>query len=149
MITGTLTSIADLTIEGQKAFQLAWTIYTLHLKQYSDEKNSIKELKNWVTSSITLYYFDSACKLTESIHVWYTNIIEHSRVSKGIILTAARDKYKEAVTVLRKTPKDFDAWLGNWEQAMSYAQSKKVPEAQSISSWFDDFLHAVDPLMSY
>src|SRR5436305_7829484 len=27
--TGTPTSIADLTIEGQKAFQLAWTIYTL------------------------------------------------------------------------------------------------------------------------
>ena len=32
---------------------------------------------------------------------------------------------------------------------MSYAQSKKVPEAQLVSSWFDDFLRAVDPLMGY
>ena len=66
-----------------------------------------------------------------------------------MIITAARDKYKEAVTVLKKPPRDFDAWLNCWEQAMSYAQSKRVPEAQSISSWFDDFLRAVDPLMGY
>ena len=138
-----------MTIEGQKAFQLAWTVYTLRLKQYSDEKNSIKELKNWVTSSIAPHYFDSACEPTESIRVWYANIIEHSGVSKGMIITAARDKYKEAVTVLKKPPRDFDAWLNCWEQAMSYAQSKRVPEAQSISSWFDDFLRAVDPLMGY
>jgi len=51
--------------------------------------------------------------------------------------------------VLRKPPKDFDAWLNAWEQAISYGQSKEVPEANSISSWFDDFLRAVDPLMGY
>ena len=145
----TVMTIADLTLEGQKAYQLAWTVYTHRLKQYTDEKNNIREFKNWVTSSIAPHYFDSTCEPTESLRVWYENIIEHSGVSEGMIITAARDKYKEAVVVLRKPPKDFDAWLNNWEQAMSHGQRKKVPEAQSISSWFDDFLHAVEPVMGY
>ena len=142
-------TIADLNPEGQKAFQLAWSIYTHRLKQYSDEKNKIKELKDWVTSSIATHYFESACEPTESIRGWYKKIKEHSGVSKEMITTTARDNYKKAVTVLTKAPKDFDVWLNNWEQAISHAESKEVPEALSISSWFDDFLHAVDPLMGY
>ena len=74
--------------------------------------NSLSEREKIV---ITLYYFDSACEPTDSIHIWYRNIKEHSGVSKGMIITAVRDKYKEAVIVLRKPPRDFNTWLNCWE----------------------------------
>jgi hypothetical protein len=114
-----------------------------------DEKNNINDLKAWVTSSIPQHTFENACEPTESIREWYKKIKEDSGTSKEMITSAARDKYKQAVVELKKPPKDFDAWLNTWEQAISYAQSKKVPEAQSTSSWFEDFLHAIDPVMDY
>jgi hypothetical protein len=101
---------------------------------------NVKDLKIWVTSFIALYYFESACKPTETIHEWCKKIKEHCEVSNEILKTYARNEYKNRVAVLTSLPKDFYAWLNNWEETVTYAQAKKVPEALSVLSWFKDFL---------
>lgn len=66
-----IVTVADLSGEGQKIFQLAWSIYTHRIKQYADQKANIKELKTLGISSIASYYFESACEPTETIREWY------------------------------------------------------------------------------
>src|SRR5436305_2562713 len=54
-----------------------------------------------------------------------------------------------AIKPLSKQPKDILVWLGAWEQAISLAKEKKVPEAQHSSEWFEDFAVVVKPWMDY
>ena len=140
-------TMADLSNEGQKSFQLAWTIYIQHKREYADQKAKIQDLKDWVISSVVSYLFESACDPTETLREWYIKIKQHSGASDDMMTTQARDSYKKAIVVLTKPPKDFNIWLNNWEQAMSRGQAKEVPEALSTPAWFDDFLTAVEPLM--
>ena len=44
---------------------------------------------------------------------------------------------------MNKAPKDMLAWLSTWEEAISLAQEKKVPEAIHSSEWFEDFAAVV------
>jgi hypothetical protein len=140
-------TVADLSTDGQKSFQLAWTIYIQHKREYAEQKTKIQDLKDWVISSVASYLFESACDPSESIRDWYTKIKQHSGASDDMTTTQARDSYKKAIVVLTKPPRDFHIWLNNWEQAMSRGQAKGVPEALSVPAWFDDFLNAVEPLM--
>ena len=140
-------TIASLSAEEKKSFQLAWTVYNHDFSRYTIERNNIKELKNWVTSSVTGQYRRCACEPTDSIRGWYSKIKEHTEVGNQMLLETARTNYKKAVLVLKQPPKDLEAWVSNWEQTMSDAQSKKVPDAMSPGSWFNDFLNAVTPIM--
>ncbi|KAK3343404.1 hypothetical protein B0T25DRAFT_614395, partial [Lasiosphaeria hispida] len=57
--------------------------------------------------------------------------------------------YRLAVKPLTRAPRDLIKWLETWEQAISTAQRKGVPEALSTRSWFNDFTDAVKPIMDH
>ena len=42
-----------------------------------------------------------------------------------------------------KAPKDAIAWLNSWEEAVTLAKEKGVPEAQHSDVWFEDFSLAI------
>ena len=55
----------------------------------------------------------------------------------------ARERYKAVIKPTNKPPKDMLTWLSTWEEAISLAQEKKVPEAIHSSEWFEDFAAVV------
>lgn len=140
-------SITRLTTEGQKTYQLAISIYTLRLKEHSEQHAHIRDLKNWITSTIAPTYRTTACKPTATIRDWYAKIKEEAGATESMIISDAKEKYKKAIAQLMKPPKDFNAWICNWEEAMSTARDKKIGEVSSTSSWFLDFLHAIERVM--
>ena len=63
------------------------------------------------------------------------------------LTTDARTRYKTAIKPLTKPPKDPLAWLTNWEEAITQAKEKDVPEAQRSYIWFEDFSIAIHGFM--
>ena len=80
---------------------------------------------------------------------WYQKLKEHSGTTEEITYNSIRDEYKKAVSILHKPPKDFHAWLSNWEQVMTRAIPHEVSEVTKAKSWFEDFLQAVEPQYSH
>jgi hypothetical protein len=138
-------TIGDLTKQAREAFQYDMQFYIQCQKEYKEQVTSIQKLKKWVTDSVASHYFRVACKPTEDLRHWYTNLRTHVGISKAKAERTARDRYKEAVKPLAK-PKDWSNWLNNWEKAMVLAVEKKVPEALSTSAWTSDFFVAITPI---
>lgn len=57
----------------------------------------------------------------------------------------AREVYEAATRPLIRPPKDFLAWLDTWEDAISNAQQKDVPDTKHPVEWVADFLNVVRP----
>ena len=70
---------------------------------------------------------------TGSLYDWYKKLKEY--VSAGDLMDerTVREKYQAAVEVLRKPPKDWNAWLNAWEEAMSEGIKKNLPEISRMN----------------
>jgi hypothetical protein len=89
----------------------------------------------------------TACKPTENIRQWYSNLTGQVGVSEARQRQDARDKYRTALKPLSKAPKDILAWFSNWERSISFAKEKGVAEAQYPTDWFADFAITVKLFM--
>ena|SRR5438270_653297 len=140
---------SEMTKAAQTAFQLDWSMYTHQSKLYTEQKDAIEKLKNWVLKTTNTHLIRTACTPTDTIKKWYANLEEQVGVNDAKQRKDARERYKMAIKPLSKQPKDILVWLGAWEQAISLAKEKKVPEAQHSSEWFEDFAVVVKPWMDY
>jgi hypothetical protein len=89
----------------------------------------------------------TACKPTENIRQWYSNLTGQVGVSEARQRQDARDQYRTALKPLSKAPKDIFAWLSNRERAISFAKEKGVAEVQYPTDWFADFAITVKLFM--
>jgi len=53
-------STIDLNPEETRNFQVAWNVYTDKKKEYDAQKDNIRNLKSWVSSTIAQHYKDSS-----------------------------------------------------------------------------------------
>jgi hypothetical protein len=134
---------AEMTTVARAAFQLDWSMYTHNSRLYTQEKEAIEKLKGWVLKTVSNHLIRTACSPTESIDKWYEKLQTQVGVTEGKQRRDARESYKSAIKPMNKPPKDMLAWLATWEEAISLAQEKKVPEAIHPSEWFEDFAAAV------
>ena len=132
-----------LNADESRNFQIAWNIYTVKEKAYSTQRANIRSLTDWVLEAVAQRYVDSSYVPTESLHEWYKKLKEHAGIRKGLDKKIARDKYQQAVTPLKKPPKDWNTWLDTWEEAISTGLQKDLFEAKDSSVWCDDFLGAI------
>src|SRR5947207_6886244 len=72
---------------------------------------------------------------------------EQVGVSATKLKRDARALYKAANKPLMKALKDTLTWLNKWEEAITFAKEKKVPEAQHSNIWFEDFSLAIRGFM--
>ena len=101
--------MAGLSADESRNFQIAWNIYTQKEKAYSTQRANIRTLKDWVTTQgVAQHYVDSSCAPTDSLHEWYKKLKEHAGIRKGLDKKNTRDKYQQAVTPLKKPPKDWN-----------------------------------------
>jgi hypothetical protein len=138
---------AEMTTAARQAFQLDWTLYQHDFKIYTAERESIDKLRNWVLKTTSEHLFATACDPEDTLKGWYEKLKEQVGVSDSKQQRDARTLYKAANKPLMKAPRDALAWLNNWEEAVTLAKRKKVPEAQHSNIWFEDFSHAIRGFM--
>ncbi|KAK0734713.1 hypothetical protein B0T26DRAFT_633254 [Lasiosphaeria miniovina] len=140
-------TIADLTTDGFKTYQMEWTIYQANLKDYTQQFDRIERLKQWVLKTVSTHYQRTSCKPTKSILDWYNALQTQAGISDDEAIEDAREAYQLAIKPLTRLPKDLIKWSEQWENALSTAQDKGVPEATRLRSWFNDFIKAVQPIL--
>jgi hypothetical protein len=89
----------------------------------------------------------TACDPEDTLKGWYRKLKEQVGVSATKQKLDARALYKTANKPLTKAPRDPLVWLNTWEEAVTLAKEKKVPEAQQSDIWFEDFSLAIRGFM--
>ncbi|KAJ8103702.1 hypothetical protein POJ06DRAFT_217226 [Lipomyces tetrasporus] len=120
------------------AFNTAWAVYTHQHKRYKDQESGVEKLRVWVMETVSQHYLESACEPVETITTWYSNLKEQCGQSDQVTKSRAREEYRAAIRPLIKPPKDFEAWVNQWEKAMSHAKKKGVADATDVHVWFED-----------
>jgi hypothetical protein len=138
---------AEMTTAARQAFQLDWTLYQHEFKTYTAEREAIDKLRNWVLKTTSEHLIRTACDPKDTLKGWYEKLKEQVGVSANKLKRDARSLYKAANKPLTKAPRDALAWLNNWEEAVTLAKEKKVPEAQQSDIWFEDFSLAIRGFM--
>ncbi len=133
---------AEMTTAARQAFQLDWTLYQHEFKTYTAEREAIDKLRNWVLKTTSEHLIRTACDPKDTLKGWYEKLKEQVGVSANKLKRDARSLYKAANKPLTKAPRDALAWLNNWEEAVTLAKEKKVPEAQQSDIWFLDLQKA-------
>jgi hypothetical protein len=140
--------IADLTTDGFRSYQMEWTIYQSDLKEYNQQVEEVKKLKQWILRTVNPHYQLTSCDPTKPVSEWYSALKIQNGVSDQKALQNAREVYRLAIKPITRASKDLIKWSESWEQALALAQRKGVPEALSMNTWFTDFLDAVKPVLS-
>jgi hypothetical protein len=145
--TSTTIEFSDLTSDGQKSYNMAWSFYQDDQKAFEKQLDLIAKMKEWITANVSVHFQKTCCKATQSLPQWYTTLKKAAGASKRLEDANARRKYREALNLPKS--KDLTAWADRWEQAMTEAKEKKVVATTRVSEWFEDFLTAVkdvDPI---
>ena len=141
-----LITTADLTTDGFRTFQMDWTIYQVNKKDYTQQLEEVKRLKQWILNTVSLHYQETACDPIQPIGQWYEALKTQAGISNDEAIYRAREAYRQAIKPLQRAPRDPIKWSESWEQAIATAQRKGVSEAQDRRSWLSDFLDAVKPI---
>jgi len=141
-------STVDHTHEETRSVQIAWNIFTFKSRKYDTQRDSIKDLKDWVNRT-TAHQYNSSCIPAESLHKWYSKLEEHASMGMVKENKIVRDKYKAAMKPLTKPPRDWHSWIITWEEAMSLGEQKKFADATDSTIWFGDFIDAIKPALYY
>jgi hypothetical protein len=129
----------EMTTAARQAFQLDWTLYQHNFKMYTAEREAIDKLRNWVLKTTNKHLIRTVYNPKDTLKGWYTKLKEQVSVSATKQKRDAQTLYKAANKPLTKAPRDVIAWLNSWEEAVTLAKEKKVPEAQHLDIWFEDF----------
>ncbi|KAK4207967.1 hypothetical protein QBC37DRAFT_85266 [Rhypophila decipiens] len=140
---------ADLTADGFRTFQMDWTIYQSNKKEYSQQFEEVKRLKQWILKTISPHLQLTSCDPIQPITHWYKVLKTQAGISDDEALHNAREAYRLATKPLLRAPKDLIKWSESWEQAIAMAQRKGVPEALTTKTWLYDFLDAVKPVLGH
>jgi hypothetical protein len=140
--TGTI-SISELSADGRSNFQLALSYYKAQKDLYDGERDALDKLQTWMTKTVASNYAQTCFDYSDGIKEWYGKLKEQVSMNEHSIKREIKVSYRQAVRPLSKPPKDFEAWITNWEQVMAKGINRDIPFAKDVDEWFDDFLNAV------
>lgn len=133
----------SLSADGREALKFDRLVYQDNRKMYEDEVKRVQALKDWVNSTVTNAYKKTSCQYNEDIRTWYENLKEAVGQNDYQSQERLRRRYRQAVKPLKRTPRDFEAWITNWEQIITEGKNKKLGFAMQASDWYSDFTNAV------
>jgi hypothetical protein len=136
-------SISDLSADGRAHFQLALSFYKAEKDLYDGEREALDKLQTWMTKTVASSYAQTCFDYSDGIKEWYNKLKEQVSMNEHTIKKEIKALYRQAVKPLSKAPKDFEAWITNWEQVMAKGINRDIPFAKDVDEWFDDFLNAV------
>lgn len=140
----TSTQETPVSSDQTRLFTILWNVYTDQERKFNREIDAIKALKSWVTTSVPDHIRRTSCKPTEDLRTWYKALNNHCAVDQGALDDRIRQQYRRAVIPI-SDPRTAETWLKAWEQAVSRAEERDMPEGTNTSLWLSDFIDAVRP----
>ncbi|KAI1090027.1 hypothetical protein F5B19DRAFT_351079 [Rostrohypoxylon terebratum] len=138
-------SILDLTPSDLACYQFELEMHQHETNRVYHEHHAIYKLKNYVLETVHPTYRMICCRPEQQIHRWYASLVARLKPSEKEQQRFDREAYKKAVEPLREEPRDWDAWITDWELAMALAKHNKVPDAEDIYEWLEDFFTVIRP----
>jgi hypothetical protein len=134
---------SDQTAEQRARYNVAYQQWAQLMKAYNEENHRVQEVRKWIMKTVVSHLQQIACKPTESLRQWYTNLRDAVGVENFDMAQEVRSKYRAATAPVHTMPKDFTAWINRWEIAVGNMEDKSMPEASDAKLWFNDLQTAL------
>jgi len=136
-------SVTDLTPAGKADYNLDWAGY-LHDDRKCDKiAASVTALQSWVLATVSTDFQMSCCPENSTLDVWYRALELSGASYQRNRVADVRERYQRAVKPLTKAPRNFEAWVTEWESAVAEAKSVGVGETREAISWAPDLAKAL------
>ncbi|KAL8376599.1 hypothetical protein RB595_007616 [Gaeumannomyces hyphopodioides] len=132
-----------MTAKGKANYQHDWNTYIFLEKQYDKFRSSILTLTDWVLNTVSETYKLTICHEDKNLAEWYRALEKTGKVHEHRLKGEARDRYRASVKPLTKLPRNFDAWVRQWETAMAYGIQKKVADTLNSQTWAENLITAL------
>lgn len=136
-------TVAGLTPDGRINYQQALSDYQMEQRAFDLFTTRYGTLQDWILETLSETYSNRWCDPLEPVSTWYRLLNAGATSSKHLREKEVLALYKAAIKPLRTAPKNFDQWIGRWEEAMAQATKHKLVEASSTSRWFSDLEEAL------
>lgn len=134
----------EMTTAGRAAYQLDRAVYSDKMKDFREEAKAIKEIKLWIDDTVNKHLLSTACPPGKTLDVWYRQLKERVGASDRQIYHNAAERYENSLwKTSSKIPKDLQAWLSEWEDAINEAADEEIPGVQHSRDWWWQFDKAV------
>ncbi|RYP62094.1 hypothetical protein DL770_009640 [Monosporascus sp. CRB-9-2] len=140
-------NLADLTADGQKAYTQAWSEFTYRDKRYYDIRKNLKELSNWVISSVSPTIQETALLEDQNLRDWYATLAVAGKVYENDLASDIQNQYRQHLKLFAKSHKKIEEWIQRWEEIMAKGRKHGVPEITDCRTWVKDLLAAVAPVL--
>ena len=98
---------------------LTLSYYKAQKDLHDGERDALDKLQTWMTKTVASNYAQTCFEYSEGIKEWYGKLKEQVGMNEHSIKREIKASYRQAVRPLSKPPKDFEAWITNWEQVMA------------------------------
>jgi hypothetical protein len=142
------TSASQLSTSGQAAYKLDLENFQLRDKLYNKEKTNIKDLRNWVSTTVSLHYSEICCDPSDNIRKWYDNLQKQVGTTTFQTQQSARDQYTESLKPIARV-NNWKTWLNNWEKAIAKVDKTAALSTETTATWIYDFFKAVKPVANH
>lgn len=127
-------------LEAAKSAQSIFNIYihkyNADQKEFSEQHKGLTAVREWIMQTASEHLKTIACNPEKSLRDWFLALEKAVGADKAFSKQKLRDRYERALTTLTKTPKDFTAWITEWEHTMEKMSRKDFPEVRDSSQWF-------------
>lgn len=140
--------IMGLTEHGRADYQHAKSEYQLELQQYELFASRYTTLQDWIMETLGGSYRKRWCGANLSIPTWYQRLSDGASSFTDTRNQDALTNYRVATKPLRAMPKNFEQWIGRWEEAMAEANNHELIEVQNATRWYKDLEDALRDVQS-
>jgi hypothetical protein len=132
--------------DDRAVFERATSHESKAQKEYSDILKEHQMIAMYMNKTISEDLQAHCMNDYESLREQYKQLAARGQRAVDNNKKDRRDQYKNAIAPLRNWPRDFPAWVNNWENAYARAAAANVAETKDASTWFEDLIGALKPV---
>ena len=133
--------------EDREDYKLRLESYKIHERDYQEERNKISKTVEHILTTVTPHLQLSCCSENGTLREWITALQGTVGVDMDEERARVRERYHAALKPMR-TPANWEAWLSEYDQAATRAETLEVAEVMQTQAVIDDFLGSVSKVAS-
>ncbi|KAG9384340.1 hypothetical protein A1F94_003887 [Pyrenophora tritici-repentis] len=119
--------------------------YKTKYARYKTEITNLQHIMILVQSTVAVHLQRTCCPPDGSIRDWIKNLRAHVGITIETEREQARQRYYSALKPPRSA-NNWDTWLAEYNQAVTEAETLKVPDTTQFRSVAVDFMSAVNKI---
>lgn len=140
---------SDLSSTGSKAWKedldyhkVQVESYKDDMRKYQEERQALDKIVVLIQQTVTPNLMRNCCIPGEPIRTWFRMLQQTVGINDDEERDRARDRYIAALKPMRQ-PSGWEAWLAEYDDAATTAESEGVSEVQRLPDVVRDFLRAI------